>query len=262
MQAQLTPHSTLPTDKHIATPTTSADAKDTPKSFTVLTWNLCLLNQSFQAPPNWRMDLTEAKIREHVLDTSPDFVCFQELPGLVPYVETHDLIPAHTMSHSGTIATLAKHEWMDDLESQALGRFAVLTTIKSTGLTIANVHLEPGSHGTFKRIQMLNDICNACSTPALLIIGDTNTRVEEEEPIGKIDLAGTRPTRPTWDTRKNKFRDDGRAYTAYYTRYFHNDKVQVKNVVIWDKPIVEDGKRFYLSDHFAMSVRAEVTPKL
>ena len=51
----------------------------------------------------WRLDLTESKVRELILELQPDFVLFQQLPALVPDVQQYDLIPANTISHSGTI---------------------------------------------------------------------------------------------------------------------------------------------------------------
>ena len=216
------------------------------------------MEPSAQAPSNWRIDLSEAKIREQVLALAPDFVFFQELPGLVPYVETHDLIPANTVSHSGNVATIAKKELMDDLESSSIRGFAVQTTIKSAALTFVNVHLEPGKDGDFKRLQQFNDIKNNCPTPALLIAGDTNMRVAEEEALEKIGIIGQRPPTATWNSRINHFRDDGREYTSYYTRYLHTDRVKVDQVVVHDKPVKEEGKQFFLSDHFALSGRVEV----
>ena len=168
-------------------------------SFTFLSWNLCLLEPSAEAPANWRIDLTESKVREFILELQPDFVFFQELPAIVPYVENYDLIPANTISHSGTIATIAKKELMDDLESKPIGRFGVFTTVKSAGLTFANVHLEPGRDGDFKRLKMLRTISDYCSTSALAIIGDTNMRVSEEDSMKPLGLLGERPPSPTWD---------------------------------------------------------------
>ena len=53
--------------------------------------------------PIRRLDLTESKVRELILELQPDFVLFQQLPALVPDVQQYDLIPANTISHSGTI---------------------------------------------------------------------------------------------------------------------------------------------------------------
>ena len=227
-------------------------------SFTFLSWNLCLLEPSAEAPANWRMDLTESKVREFILELQPDFVFFQELPALVPFVENYDLIPSNTISHSGTIATIAKEELMDDLESKSIGRYGVFTAVRSARLTFANVHLEPGKDGDFKRLEMLRTISNTCPTDALAIIGDTNMRVAEEESLESVGLAGARPPRPTWDTKRNHYRKKGRAFTSYFTRYFHSDCVEVDNIVVHDDPIEHEGDEFFLSDHFALSGRVTV----
>jgi len=230
-------------------------------SFTFLSWNLCLLEPSDEAPSNWRIDLTESKVREFILELQPDFVFFQELPALVPYVEKYDLIPSNTISHSGTIATIAKEELMDDLESKSIGRFGVFTAIRSARLTFANVHLEPGRDGDLKRMEMLRTISDTCPTSALAIIGDTNMRVAEEGSLESLGLLGDRPPRPTWNTKLNRYRDKGRGFTSYFTRYFHSDHVEIDNVKVHDDPIEYEGDKFFLSDHFALSGPVTVLTK-
>ncbi len=215
-----------------------------------------MLATSVQAPANWRMDLTESKVREFILQLDPDFVFFQELPGLVPYVETHDLLPANTTSHSGNIATIVRKNLIGELQSKALGRFAVLATHEPSGMTFANVHLAPGKEGEGKRLQMLKDINRACPSPALAIVGDTNMRIAEEVKMKSIGLVSARPPKPTWDSKRNRYHAENRRFTAYFTRYLRNHCVQVDQVRVHDKPIKLDGKSFYLSDHFAMSGRA------
>ena len=227
-------------------------------TFTFVSWNLCLLEPSAEAPSNWRIDLTESKVREFILELKPDFVFFQELPAMVPYVEDYDLIPSNTISHSGTIATIAKKELMDDLESKAIGRFGVFTAVRSARLTFANVHLEPGRDGDHKRLQMLKTISDTCPTTALAIIGDTNMRVAEEASLESLGLSGERPPSPTWNTKRNKYRAGGRGFTSYFTRYFHSDRVEIDNVKVHDDPIEQDGDQFFLSDHFALSGRVTV----
>ena len=132
-------------------------------------------------------------------------------------------------------------------------RFAVSTRIPKLDLTIVNVHLEPGKTGSHKRLTSLQEISNRCETKGLVIVGDTNTRVSEEADFEKNGLVGVRPPMVTWDSRKNRFRKSGNEYSAYYTRYFHNEHVEVSNVKVWDKPCTVDGNEFYLSDHFAMT---------
>ena len=50
--------------------------------------------------PIRRLDLTESKVRELILELQPDFVLFQQLPALVPDVQQYDLIPSNTISQS------------------------------------------------------------------------------------------------------------------------------------------------------------------
>lgn len=216
------------------------------------------MEPSAQAPPHWRLDLTEAKVRELVLELKPDFVFFQELPGLVPYVETHDLVPANTISHSGNIATIAKKELMEDLESKTVGRFGVQTTIKSADLSLVNVHLEPGRTGDDTRNRQISEIMEGCSASGLVIAGDTNMRVAEEDALKEMGIVGERPPVATWNSRINHYREGGREYTSYYTRYLHNDRVKIDQVKVYDKPFDQDGKKFFLSDHFALSGRIKV----
>ena len=220
---------------------------------TFLSWNLCMMKTSAQAPMHWRMDLTENEIREVVLRESPDFVCFQELPGLVPFVEGYDLLPANTRSHSGDIATIVRKDWIDKIEVDVINRFAVFAIIPSENLTLVNVHLAPGNNGKFKRLDMLQQIEQKCKTDGLLIVGDTNSRLSEEKLIAEVGLQGTKPPRATWDTRANRFRDQGHEFTAYFTRYFHNQQVVVQDVEVWDEPIEHEGKKFFVSDHFALT---------
>lgn len=180
---------------------------------------------------------------------------------MVPYVETHDLIPANTISHSGNIATIVRKELMSDLKSKTAGGFAVLTSGESAGITFANVHLEPGRGGESKRLASLKRLISECKTPGLVIVGDTNTRMSEVESFASIGLAGELPPRATWNSKTNRFRDSGRKYTAYYTRYFHSQNVSVANVQVWDRPLQRDGRKFHLSDHFAISGEAAIVEK-
>lgn len=214
------------------------------------------MERSEEAPAHWREDLTEAEIRKRVIETNSDVVCFQELPGMVPFVESHDLAPANTISHSGTIATIVRKSMVKQMTAEAVGRFAVLTTFHDIGLTIANVHWESGQDGADKRASMAKAIVDRCKTNSLLIVGDTNSRLVEEKTYRSIGLVGQRPPKPTWDSRKNGFRKTQRkthrSFTAYFTRYFHNSNCHVHDVRVFDTPIQVESNRFFLSDHFAL----------
>lgn len=208
---------------------------------------------SEQAPTSWRQDLAESEIRKFILELDPDFVFFQELPGMVPFVETHDLLPANVKSHCGDVATIARKELVSDIKAEPVDRFAVLAVIEKANLTLANVHLEPGRNGAGLRREMMGTLANHCPTDGLIIVGDTNSRLKEEERLADYGLTGEKPPKATWDTRANRFREDGPKFTAYFTRYFHNENVKVSDVTVWDEPLEFEGKKFHLSDHFPMS---------
>ena len=48
--------------------------------------------------PIRRLDLTESKVRELILELQPYFVLFQQLLALVPYVQQYDLIPSNKIA--------------------------------------------------------------------------------------------------------------------------------------------------------------------
>ncbi len=235
------------------------------RSLSFLSWNLALLERSAQAPPAWDQAAAEAEVRDRVLVVAADVVLLQELPGLVPYVETHDMIRANPRSHSGHLATLVTHELMaTEPAHRVVPGCAILTTFTGAGagpaLTVANVHLAsgPGASATAERLAQLADVVEASPTEALLVVGDTNTRAAEMAAVEAAGLATVRPPRPTWDSRRNRFRAGGAEFSAHFTRWFASPGVTVSEVAVWHQPLVVDGHRFHLSDHFALSGRVTV----
>ena len=59
-----------------------------------------MLERSAEAPVLWEQYNTEETIRQQILNVNPDIVLLQELPGVVPFVETHDMIKENPKSHS------------------------------------------------------------------------------------------------------------------------------------------------------------------
>ncbi len=235
------------------------------RSLTFLSWNLALLERSAEAPLAWDQAATEAAVRDRVLAVAPDVVLLQELPGLVPYIETHDMIRANPRTHSGHLATLVTHELMaTEPTHRGVAGCAVLTTFTGAGtgpaLTVANVHLTPGpgAAATGQRLAQLADVVEASPTEALLVVGDTNTRAAEMAAVEAAGLVTVRPPRATWDSRRNRFRAGGAEFTAHFTRWFASPAVTVSEVTVWHQPLVADGHRFHLSDHFALSGRVTV----
>ncbi len=214
-----------------------------------------MLERSQGAPRDWNQEHTQAEVRRIVLDLSPDLVLLQELPGVVPYVETHDMIRANPMSHSGNLATLVGHDLMEEEPAvEVVPGVSVLVTFRQRDVTIANVHMAPGRAGAAARIEQFQAVLDACPTADLAIVGDTNTRTGEERAIADIGLSGPRPPAPTWDGRRNRFRGETAGFVAYFTRYFISDGLAIEEAKVLSEPVVIDGlPGFHLSDHFALA---------
>ncbi len=211
-----------------------------------------MLERSAQAPQNWRQENTEAHVRATVLEQSPDLVLLQELPRMVPFIETHGMIKANPQSHSGNLAMLVKHELLDPEPAfTTVKGVAILATFGD--LTVANVHLAPGPAGTAERLEQLAKVVEASPTKRLLVVGDTNTRLDEEEALADAGLTGVKPSPATWNSKRNKFRHGGAEFTAYFTRWFASPGVTVTDVEVWNDPIEASGHSFYPSDHFALA---------
>jgi len=224
-----------------------------------LTWNLALLERPSTASPAWSQSHTEAAVREVVLDRKPDLVLFQELPGLVPFVETHAMVPANPRSHSGNLATLVRHDLMaTEPATQSVGGFAIATTFEQWDLTVANVHLAPGRGGADERLVQLSQVIESIGTSRLVVVGDTNTRLDEADDLVSLGLTTERPPQPTWDSRRNRFRDDSPEFTAYFTRWFAGGDVAIDDVTVWHEPVDFQGERLQLSDHYALSATIRI----
>lgn len=197
------------------------------------------------APPGWRMDQTEAVIRETVLELGPDVVCFQELPGLVPFIETHGMAPANAKGQTGDLATLVRLDWMPKVTARAEGP-AVVADLGD--ISVANVHLPSGKGAGRERLSAARMLAGE----KVALIGDTNTRTKEEEDFAKLGLTGPRPPEPTWNGRTNQFRISEREFTAYFTRCFVGQGLEITQQTVLTE-VVED--TFHISDHYALFVR-------
>ena len=179
---------------------------------------------------------------------------------MVPFVETHDMIRANPRSHNGNLATLVSHELMaTEPTFSTVPGCAVLTTFAEPALTVANVHLAPGRGAAAERLDQFARVVEASPTEALVIVGDTNTRVDEVEALVDAGLHSAKPPRPTWDSRRNRFRDDMPEFSAYFTRWFASPGVTVRDVQVDHEPVERLDKRFHLGDHFALRGVAALT---
>ena len=229
---------------------------------TFLTWNLALLERSSQAPPHWGQLDSEHAVREFVLTLRPDVILYQELPGLVPFVETHGMVRSNPKTHSGHLASLLTHDLLAaEPRALTIPGGALMITLDPLDLTLANVHLAPGRQGRTQRLATLEAIAHRSPTERLLVAGDTNTRGAELPAIAALGLTAPDLPGPTWDSRRNRFRSDGARFTASFTRYFVRGDVDVSDVRVHTAPVVaDDAHQFHLSDHYALSGTVTSTP--
>ena len=214
---------------------------------------MAMLARSNQAPASWRQENTEAAFRDIVLELAPDIVLLQELPGLVPFVETHGMVRANPLTHNGNLATLVRHDLLaSDPQTTVVPGCAILTTFHQS-LTVANVHLRSGPGAAPERLDQLAKVVEASPAPHMAIIGDTNTRLDEEDSLAEAGLTGEKPPRPTWDSKRNRFNAEGPQFTAYFTRWFVSPGVGVQSPTVHVDPEEIDGYSFHLSDHYPLS---------
>lgn len=225
-----------------------------------VSWNLGLLERSAQAPGSIQRFHIEDAIRREMLELQPDIVCWQELPNQVPFVETLDLMQATTQSHSGRLATLiAKDSPASTCEPtiKAVDGAGLLSTFPEhdgrPAVTIGNVHLEAGKGAVGFRLDQLGNLVEQSPTERLLIVGDTNTRVDEIEFIENAGFSCPKPPRATWNSKKNRFRHGGAEFTAYFTRVFASPGIELGPMTVHDTPANVNGAKFFWSDHFALS---------
>lgn len=223
--------------------------------FSFLTWNVAMMRRSSEAPHAWTIEHSEEAIRRFVIERDPDIVCFQELPGLVPYVDTHVLAPVHTRSHNGDIAILVRSNLHADATFRTERGFAVVAEFPD--FTIANVHLAPGPDGATTRLTMVHQIM-AGVTQRLVVVGDTNMRMAEWDRMAELGFTVVKPPAPTWNSRFNRFNEDGGEYTAYYTNVMARGDIEISHIEVWHEPISYLDRRFHVSDHYALSGTLEV----
>lgn len=204
-----------------------------------------MMQRSAQAPHHWTMEHTEEAVRSFAESRDPDIICFQELPGLVPYLDTHSLVPSVTVSHSGHIATLIRTELIEEVEHSAEDGFAVVSQIG--GLSIANVHLAPGPAGVPMRKAMVERLAQI--EGPLAIVGDTNMRMSEWAEMG--DLKAAKPPTPTWDSRRNAFNEEIPEFSAYFTNVLVRE-VSVTDLLVYTQRQSFMEHDFFLSDHFPL----------
>ena len=227
--------------------------------FSFLSWNLALLNRSAHAPQHWEVCDTEEVVREQIIELSPDLVFFQELPGLVPYIETHNMVRANPQSHSGHLAILISQRLSEfEVTLTPLEGFALLATFVEIDLSVANIHLAPGKGNTELRLSQLAAVIDSSPTEHIAIIGDTNTRASEITKIKDSGLEVPDLPGPTWDSFRNRFHVDSPRFKASFTRCINHPDMKIRDLQILEGKVIRSEKTFHISDHFALFGRIKL----
>ena len=218
-----------------------------------------MLGRPSQAPQHWELCDTEEIIREQIVELAPDIVLFQELPGLVPYIETHSMVRSNPQSHSGHLAFLISHQHSESSVSyKTLEGFALLVTFEGIGLTIANVHLAPGKSNKSLRVSQIASVIESSPTENIAIIGDTNTRKAEISQFQNSGLHVPELPKPTWDSYKNQFHEDSPSFKASFTRCITHPDIRISDLQVLEGKVIRNEKAFHVSDHFALFGRMQL----
>ena len=224
-----------------------------------LSWNLAMLGRPSQAPQHWELCDTEEIIREQIVELAPDIVLFQELPGLVPYIETHSMVRSNPQSHSGHLAFLISHQQAESsISHKTLEGFALLVTFEDIGLTVANVHLAPGKANNSLRVSQIASVIESSPTENIAIIGDTNTRKAEISQFQNSGLYVPELPEPTWDSYRNQFHEDSPSFKASFTRCIAHPDIRISDLQVLEGKVIRNEKAFHISDHFALFGRMQL----
>ena len=79
----------------------------------------------------------------------------------------------------------------------------------AVAVDVAAVHLEPGPQGADERKKQLSAVSSDAGSPAMIVLGDFNIRLEEEDPL--LECTGCRNASYSgfsWDPRVVRYDED------------------------------------------------------
>jgi endonuclease/exonuclease/phosphatase family metal-dependent hydrolase len=284
----------------------------------IVTMNIAGLEPSQSAPSTWTDALQQETLLGELLRSDPDILALQECPSVEwakSGIFNHDAtIPYQlvgnscTRSHAGFVCLFIKESLVSTTTATTAlplpttkdnllilpGSPIVATVVRLSGgqpqrkIAIASVHLEPfedGDRGRQSQVEELIDAAAHVGVDALIFMGDTNMRDEEDETMeGELGLmdawkqsGALEETRYSWDTMPHSDKDEfisqnlyyGHSTRAYQRRY---DRIYVLDLhqhdhkskspsfhlavpsleLIANQPIAPTQTQF-LSDHFGIA---------
>ena len=245
----------------------------------ILSWNISNAHPSFSAPDKLQRSQDAPRlIREECLRYTPDIIALQECPypsfGSDEF--TNYVSVGTRQSHCGFVDLLIRNE-LQNVQPITLPKHlpSVATTIalpNETKITVSSSHLAPFKEGADQRLMQCMTLldCMYTESPNCILLGDMNMRVAEDvniENAGLIDAwksAGANSdSKFSWNTFTNKYHEGCYQYRARYDRcYIRGDVFSVREFGLIGNHPVENRSGDYLSDHFGLSIRLDVTKEL
>ncbi|KAL7544547.1 hypothetical protein ACHAWF_007929 [Thalassiosira exigua] len=253
---------------------------------TLLSWNISNAHPSSAAPDVARRS-TEAPrlIRDECLRPSPrpDVLALQECPH--PHFGREEFGPSGYVSmgtrqsHCGFVDLLVREELASRsaapiaMPGEGLPSVAAAIELPDrTRVAVSSSHLAPFKENAFVRkmqCEALMELMDGHVDNAILL-GDFNMRAAEDRAIedarggGWIDAwkgAGSeKGTKFSWNSFANSYHEGGFRFRARFDRcYLRGGALHVSHFDLLGNEPVEGKKGDYLSDHFGLLVRLEVS---
>jgi len=266
---------------------------ETPRDFDpgrlrVLTWNIAECVASAAAPPEWIpaprgfVSVPSARAEAAVVATiaghNPDIICLQESPSerwaaasLGP--AGYDVLGA-VPSHCGHVVLLVRRHLAHLTDRLAVAGPSVAARLHLPGgrpaISVASSHLAPFKGGGPQRAAQLAALVDTVGAPYHCVLaGDMNMRAAEDRAAealgaGLVDgwraAGGHKDTKLTWNSKINKYHQDGFEFVARFDRiYVGGGAAKVATFgLVADTP-VEGRQGHFLSDHFGLVCDLEIS---
>ncbi|GIL74859.1 hypothetical protein Vretimale_2436 [Volvox reticuliferus] len=246
-----------------------------PSSFTfsLLTYNINDGMISESAPTGWTLDEQHDRLSDLICERRPDLLCLQEcftFPSkLMGDYDFHGEVPSHR--GSCFIGTLKDAPLRVAGPALAVGPCILLPlclcrAAEERRFLAASAHLAPfAEFGPVRARQIAAIVAAAPAGEPLVLAGDFNMR-EKENAVGTrhslLDawVEGGSPVseRWSWNTHVNRYYTEGHKYTARYDRVLYRGCRILNFELVGNQPCSRN-KTHYLSDHFGLYVRLQLT---
>ena len=227
----------------------------------LLTWNIAGRQCAQSAPESWRLPDKLCAMRREILRLKPDVLALQECPGegacaAVP--EGMKFVGSVEGHPEGCYAQLYCRADLDMQVVELRNRAPAVVarcTLHGIEVMFVSAHLFPHEGNEAVRAGEVKEILSRRDRSAIVLMGDLNVRREEVEPLcEKHGLRAMRCSTATWNAGRNKFHEELKNSRACYPfdQIWTAGALWVEGHAACACKEYRAGKRFYLSDHFAL----------